>query len=107
MVLLEGLGILKKKIHFIGTRPHDLQAYSIFLFLFYYLVCEAIGTAASPGLLFQPRVIMKTIVPQPTTLPSLRSPSRDLRDATIEELLEAGFSMLPVPTCYKQDKSRF
>jgi hypothetical protein len=29
---------------------------------FYYLVCEAIGTAASPGLLCQPRVIVKMIV---------------------------------------------
>jgi hypothetical protein len=33
--------------------------YSIF---FYYLVCEAIGTAATPGLLCQPRVIVKMIV---------------------------------------------
>jgi hypothetical protein len=29
--------------------------------LFIYLVCEAIGTAATPGLLCQPRVIVKTI----------------------------------------------
>jgi hypothetical protein len=29
---------------------------------YYYLVCEAIGTAATPGLLCQPRVIMKMIV---------------------------------------------
>jgi hypothetical protein len=29
---------------------------------FYYLFCEAIGTAATPGLLCQPRVIMKMIV---------------------------------------------
>jgi hypothetical protein len=29
---------------------------------FYYLVCEAIGTAASPDLLCQPRVIVKMIV---------------------------------------------
>jgi hypothetical protein len=28
----------------------------------YYLVCEAIGTAATPGLLCQPRVIVKMIV---------------------------------------------
>jgi hypothetical protein len=27
------------------------------LFFFYYLVCEAIGTAATPGLLCQPRMI--------------------------------------------------
>jgi hypothetical protein len=29
---------------------------------FYYLVCEAIGTAATPGLLCQPPVIIKMIV---------------------------------------------
>jgi hypothetical protein len=29
---------------------------------FYYLVCEAIGTAATPGLFCQPRVIVKMIV---------------------------------------------
>jgi hypothetical protein len=29
---------------------------------FYYLVCESIGTAATPGLLCQPRVIVKMIV---------------------------------------------
>jgi hypothetical protein len=29
---------------------------------FFYLVCEAIGTAATPGLLCQPQVIMKMIV---------------------------------------------
>jgi hypothetical protein len=28
----------------------------------FYLVCEAIGTAATPGLLCQPRVIVKMIV---------------------------------------------
>jgi hypothetical protein len=28
---------------------------------FFYLVCEAIGTAATPGLLCQPRVMMKMI----------------------------------------------
>jgi hypothetical protein len=31
-------------------------------FYYYYLVCEAIGTAATPGLLCQPRVIVKMIV---------------------------------------------
>jgi hypothetical protein len=35
---------------------------SYILFLLYYLVCEAIGTAATPGLLRQPRVIVKMIV---------------------------------------------
>jgi hypothetical protein len=29
---------------------------------FYYLFCEAIGTAATPGLLCPPRVIVKMIV---------------------------------------------
>jgi hypothetical protein len=29
---------------------------------FFYLVCEAIGTAATPGLRCQPRVIVKMIV---------------------------------------------
>jgi hypothetical protein len=31
-------------------------------FLYYYLVCEAIGTAATPGLLCQPRVIVKMMI---------------------------------------------
>jgi hypothetical protein len=31
-------------------------------FYYYYLICEAIGTAATPGLLCQPRVIMKMIM---------------------------------------------
>jgi hypothetical protein len=34
----------------------------VFLFFYYYFVCEAIGTAATPGPLCQPRVIMKMIV---------------------------------------------
>jgi hypothetical protein len=29
---------------------------------FFYLICEAIGTVATPGLLCQPRVIVKMIV---------------------------------------------
>jgi hypothetical protein len=40
-----------------------VESYGVFhLFIFYYLVCEAIGTAATPGLLCQPRVIMKMIM---------------------------------------------
>jgi hypothetical protein len=31
-------------------------------FFYYYLGCEAIGTAATPGLLWKPRVIIKMIV---------------------------------------------
>jgi hypothetical protein len=34
----------------------------LIFFYYYYLVCEAIGTAATPGLLCQPRVIVKMIV---------------------------------------------
>jgi hypothetical protein len=34
----------------------------IIYYYYYYLVCEAIGTAATPGLLCQPRVIVKMIV---------------------------------------------
>jgi hypothetical protein len=33
-----------------------------FLLFFYYLLCEAIGTAATPGLLCRPRVIVKMIM---------------------------------------------
>jgi hypothetical protein len=43
-------------------NPLGTSATIIFLFLYYYLVCEAIGTAATPGLLCQPRVIVKMIV---------------------------------------------
>jgi hypothetical protein len=35
---------------------------SYIYYLFYYLVCEAIGTAATPGLLCQPRVIMMMMI---------------------------------------------
>jgi hypothetical protein len=35
---------------------------AILFFLLIYLVCEAIGTVATPGLLCQPRVIVKMIV---------------------------------------------
>jgi hypothetical protein len=33
-----------------------------FRIFFFYLICEAIGTAATPGLFCQPRVIVKMIV---------------------------------------------
>jgi hypothetical protein len=36
--------------------------FTLFYYFFYYLVCEAVGTAATPGLLCQPLVIMKMIV---------------------------------------------
>jgi hypothetical protein len=38
------------------------QSESPFFFFFFYLVCEAIGTAATPNLLCQPRVIVEMIV---------------------------------------------
>jgi hypothetical protein len=41
---------------------YELSLIILFLFLYFYLVCEAIGTAATPGLLCQPRVIVKMIV---------------------------------------------
>jgi hypothetical protein len=39
-----------------------LPILSLQIFFIYYLVCEAIGTAATPGLLCQIRVIEKMIV---------------------------------------------
>jgi hypothetical protein len=39
-----------------------VSTFVLFLFFYYYLVCDAIGTAATPGLLCQPRVIVKMIV---------------------------------------------
>jgi hypothetical protein len=33
-----------------------------YYYYYYYFVCEAIGTAATPGLLCHPRVIVKMIV---------------------------------------------
>jgi hypothetical protein len=43
------------------THP-KLCAFVDVAMMFFYLVCEAIGTAATPGLLCQPRVIVKMIV---------------------------------------------
>jgi hypothetical protein len=46
----------------------EYLSHSMFIFLsrlnvvFFYFVCEAFGTAATPGLLCQPRVIVKMIV---------------------------------------------
>jgi hypothetical protein len=39
-----------------------LHIYSKYLVFYYYLVCDAIGTAATAALLCQPRVIVKMIV---------------------------------------------
>jgi hypothetical protein len=55
-------------MHYVNTFiPMSQQGFSQTLFntlhyYFIYLVCEAIGTAATPGLLCQPRVIVKMIV---------------------------------------------
>jgi hypothetical protein len=42
--------------HMFSTRAY------LSTFFFFILVCEAIGTEATPGLLYQPRVIVKMIV---------------------------------------------
>jgi hypothetical protein len=39
-----------------------LSLFSLATTFFFFLVCEAIGTAATPGLWCQPRVIVKMIV---------------------------------------------
>jgi hypothetical protein len=44
------------------TTPVFERAKTVHAFFYYYLVCEAIGTAATPGLLCQARVIVKMIV---------------------------------------------
>jgi hypothetical protein len=46
------------------VRSLRTQIFTRFLlfFIFIYLVCEAISAAATPGLLCQPRVIVKMIV---------------------------------------------
>jgi hypothetical protein len=44
------------------TCPSGGKPATIILFIFFYLVCEAIGIVATPGLLCQPRVIVKMIV---------------------------------------------
>jgi hypothetical protein len=44
------------------TRFQDLSHISDGQLFFFNLVCEAIGTAATPGLLYQARVIVKMIV---------------------------------------------
>jgi hypothetical protein len=36
--------------------------YYYYYYYYYYLVCDAIGTAATPGLLCQPLVVVKMIV---------------------------------------------
>jgi hypothetical protein len=48
-----------------GPYPQPVRSspyHPILFFYYYYLVYEAIGTAATPGLLCQPRVLVKMIV---------------------------------------------
>jgi hypothetical protein len=49
------------QVRFEPTIPVFEPAKKVCAF-FYYLICEAIGTAANPGLLCQPRLIVKMIV---------------------------------------------
>jgi hypothetical protein len=57
-VRLEGLDQLKSLMTLTGKESAIFQL----VVFFFYLVCEAIGTAATPGLLCHPRVIVKMIV---------------------------------------------
>jgi hypothetical protein len=55
--------VLQSKWYFEPTESYEqLFLFCLIMLFYYYLVCEAIGTAATPGLLCQPRVIMKMIV---------------------------------------------
>jgi hypothetical protein len=50
--------LIRRRINFTVYFWRRTSSYFFFLIL----VCEAIGTAATPGLLCQPRVIVKMIV---------------------------------------------
>jgi hypothetical protein len=55
----------KYKEKLLGTLLHlccKSHRSKLLFYYYYYLVCEAIGTAVTPGLLRQPRVIVKMIV---------------------------------------------
>jgi hypothetical protein len=47
-----------------GGKPatNRLSYGAALIMFFFYFVCEAVGTAATPGLLSQPRVIVKTMI---------------------------------------------
>jgi hypothetical protein len=58
-------GFLQSPLHFIPPRSKYSPQHPVFKHpqsIFFYLVREDIGTAADPGLLCQPRVIVKMIV---------------------------------------------
>jgi hypothetical protein len=64
------------------------------LYYYYYLVCEAIGTAATPGLLCQPRVIVfKMIVEK-----QMECRSAGETDVLGENLLQLQFCPSQNPT---------
>jgi hypothetical protein len=50
-----------KPYTYIHTYTHIPTYIHRYIHTFFYLVCEVIGTAATPGLLCQPRVIVKMI----------------------------------------------
>jgi hypothetical protein len=50
------------QVGFEPTIPASKRAKTVHAFYYYYFVCEAIGTAATPDLFCQPRVIVKMIV---------------------------------------------
>jgi hypothetical protein len=63
MVKNKDLFVSNSEIHTINTRnSSNLHYPSCIFYYYYYLVSEAIGTAATPGLLCQLWVIMKMIV---------------------------------------------
>jgi hypothetical protein len=45
-----------------ADRNHATEEHLYYYYYYYYLVFEAIGSVATPGLLCQPRVIVKMIV---------------------------------------------
>jgi hypothetical protein len=59
-----GLRLRNYSLDVAWNRTHpEISNLRVFIyFLFIYLVCEAVGTAATPGLLCQPRAIVKMIV---------------------------------------------
>jgi hypothetical protein len=60
---LRGRNVQNVKFSLCTIKGQALITYAgVEMLFYYYLVCEAIGTAANPGLLCHPRVIVKMIV---------------------------------------------
>jgi hypothetical protein len=76
----------------VGTRAAAVGRRRL---LFFYLFCEAIGTAATPGLLCQPRVIVKIIVEKQM---ECRLAGRGNRSSRIENLPQRHFCPSRNPT---------